>query len=143
MNLSKKIIDTEDLTTLENLLQKKYSQYLQDKFFSIESSFKEDGVYATVILSNPDQSFYYPVEGRINHIDQDLEKKEAALFLIDFIDTYMEEYITENEDLFLNIDWNDFEYEGTTFQLKGQIKNLLLENKADELLGNLEILEPN
>ena len=60
---------------------------------------------------------------------------EAALFLIDYIDTYFEEFLLEeDEELYLPIDWAKHTYEAVEFEVKGQIKNEKLEDMADDLL---------
>lgn len=134
MTQNSKIPSTEELRSLGQLLHNKYGQYIDDKTFLVEAKLENEFVYATVTLKNQDCSFYYPVETRIDFKKEELSVNEATLFLIDYIDSYFEAYITEDEDLFLNIDWTEHNYSATSFQIKGQILNQKLENLADELL---------
>lgn len=129
-------LEETDHTYLADLLNNKYDNYLLGKLFSVDSHFVEDeqGVYVTVTLTNGDQSFYYPVEARMDIDAEDMAKKEAAFFLVDYIDTYFEEYLLEEEDLFLTIDWSPQDYDAVKFQMRGQIRNLKLEKMADDLL---------
>lgn len=130
-------LDPSDHSFLADLLNRKYENYLLGKLFTVTSHFipSEQGVYVQVVLANSDQSFYYPVEARVAIDDEELTKKDAAFFLVDYIDTYFEEYLMEEEDLFLTIDWSPQEYDAVAFQMRGQIRNLKLEKMADEWLG--------
>lgn len=130
-------LEPSDHSFLADLLNRKYENYLLGKLFAVDSHFvaNEQGVYVQVTLANADQSFYYPVEARVNIDAEELGKKDAAFFLVDYIDTYFEEYLMEEEDLFLPIDWSPQEYDAVSFQMRGQIRNLKLEKMADEWLG--------
>lgn len=125
-------IDQETCDALAAAMQTKYRMALGERRFGIEANIRGRGVFVKVILQNPDRSYYYPVEGRMLFEQEEMKSAEAALFLIDYIDTYFEEYLLEeDEELFLPIDWADHQYEGVSFQLKGQILNLKLEELAD------------
>lgn len=128
-------VTNEECQELAETMMKKYRIALKDRSFSIRSSLQGKGVYVTVLLANPEQTYYYPVEGRVMYAEEEMTPRDAALFLIDYIDTYFEEYLLEeDEDLFLPIDWTDHEYEAVDFQMKGQILNRKLESLADEWL---------
>lgn len=131
-----KALDPSDHAFLADLLNRKYENYLLGKLFSVDSFYvaKEQGVYVQVTLANKDQSFYYPVEARLDTDAEELTAKDAGFFLVDYIDTYFEEYLMEEEDLFLTIDWSPQEYDAVKFQMRGQIRNLKLEKMADDLL---------
>ena len=120
---------------LAQMLETKYGAYLGNRTFIITSEMKDGGVFVTVLLKNPDDTFYYPVEARMNHVAQELLAKRAGVFLIDYIDAYFEEYFTEeDENLFLPIDWADMQWDTVDFQIRGQILNLKVERMADALL---------
>lgn len=129
-------IDQETCDALAAAMQTKYRMALGERRFAVEASIKGRGVFVKVTLQNADRSYFYPVEGRILYEQEEMKSGAAALFLIDYIDTYFEEYLLEeDEDLFLTIDWADHHYEGVNFQLKGQILNLKLEELADQWLN--------
>ena len=130
-------IDQEFLSEMTDLLNNKYQSVLFDgKKFEIKTKYEYEILTVSVILSNPDKSYYYPVEARIQNKKEELTPLEAATFLIDFIDLYFEEYLFEDENLFIPIDWTPFSYDAVDFQLKGQILNLKLEQEADKLIQN-------
>jgi hypothetical protein len=132
------LLSQEEMNALADQMNKKYGNYVGNRSFKVECDIGPSEAHATVVLSNSDESFYYPVEARLNYIDEEMSKRSAALFLIDYIDVYFEEYLTEDEQIFLNIDWTKHEYEAVNFEIKGQILNLKLERLADELLKSSE-----
>jgi len=133
--LAPEFLTDAECVELAETMVKKYRIAMKDRTFSIRASVQGKGVYVTVILANADQSYYYPVEARVMYAVEELEPREAALFLIDYIDTYFEEYLyEEDEQIYLPIDWADHEYEAVTFQIRGQILNQKLDALADQWL---------
>jgi hypothetical protein len=126
-------ISVKECSALSNLMEKKYASFLSQRSFETEVTKDARGVYAKVTLKNATGSYFYPVEGRIAHLDHDMSARDAGLFLLDYIDAYFEEYFREG-DVYLPIDWSNYEHDGVPLQLKGQILNLEAERLADELL---------
>jgi hypothetical protein len=130
-------LNEEDCEALAKAMESKYAMALKGRTFKVEADVRGRGVFVKVILSNQDRSYYYPVEARVLYEKEEMQRGEAALFLIDYIDAYFDEYLTqENEEIYLPIDWADFQYEAIDFQMRGQILNLKLEELAEELLRN-------
>jgi hypothetical protein len=117
---------------LVDLLTRKYRSYIGGKFFTVNAEPHMGGVAVSVILRNQSRSYFYPVEARIRHGEANLTETEAALFLVDYIDVYFDEFFRAGGEVYLPIDWADFTYGGKTFQLRGQILNLELEQMADD-----------
>ena len=140
----KDLLAEADLDFLASCMDKKYAMHLSGRGFKIKNWQADEGVYVEVTLAHKDRSFVYPVSGRIKHKQEEMSEREAALFLIDYIDSYFEEFWQEDEDLFIPIDWTNFDYEAVDFQLRGQIFNEKVESMADELLGKHPMLQdPN
>jgi hypothetical protein len=130
-------LNQEDCDALAKAMESKYAMALKGRSFKVEAEVRGRGVFVKVILSNQDRSFYYPVEARVLYEKEEMQRGEAALFLIDYIDAYFDEYLTQaHEEIYLPIDWADFQYEAIDFQMRGQILNLKLEELAEELLRN-------
>jgi hypothetical protein len=128
-------LDQDDCEALAKAMESKYAMALKGRNFKVEAEVKGRGVFVKVILSNQDKSYYYPVEARVLYEKEELQRGEAALFLLDYIDAYFDDYLTqENEEIYLPIDWADFQYEAIDFQMRGQILNLKLEELAEEFL---------
>jgi hypothetical protein len=131
---SEKKLTAEECVALADTMRRKYSSFLKDRYFELSVRSDRQGTYATVLLRNERGSFYYPVEGRIADIDHHMSERDAGLFLIDYIDSYFEEFFRENGEVYLPIDWASFDWEGVPLQLKGQILNLEAEQLADRWL---------
>lgn len=131
---SSAIMSVEELLRLSQLMNKKYGGLIRDRSFSCHASRNGDVIEATVTLANKDRSYCYPVEGRLMLSSNSLEPVAAALFLIDYIDVYFDEYLRDGGDALLPIDWADFEHDGVGLQVRGQVLNLKLEAEADRLL---------
>ena len=137
-------LTVEDCEALAKAMQMKYRMALQGRTFTVSAEIKGRGVFVKVILAKDDQSFYYPVEGRILYEKEEMKPAEAAIFLVDYIDAYFEEFLLEDdEEIYLTIDWSDHQYEAVEFQLRGQILNLKLETMADEWLAQAEPQDPS
>jgi hypothetical protein len=128
------ILNIEETSNLVKILNTKYASYLRGRFFEIQANAERSIVSTTVLLKNRSESFYYPIEGNIDSKEENMTLKDAALFLIDYIDFYLEEFFKEDEGLYVTIEWSKQNFEEKTFFLKGQILNLERERLADQLL---------
>lgn len=130
------LLTHEELDNLVKIMNTKYASYLKDRFFEIDVQSSEDAVDVKICLRNQQDSYHYPVEGKLFFKEQNLNPKDAALFLIDYIDFYFDEFFKENGEVYLTIDWGKHNFESTDFYLKGQLFNLEREKLADELLNS-------
>lgn len=137
MEVSKEFVTEAECRDISSLMERKYATFMKQRSFETMVRKDGNGVYAKITLRNPSGSFYYPVEARIAHIDHDMSNHDAGLFLLDYIDAYFAEYFRENGEVYLPIDWADYESDGIPMQLKGQILNLEVERMADELLSGI------
>lgn len=128
-------LSEEDCKSLATAMNKKFSPFMRDRFFELQSKGDAGVVEVTATLRNQDGSFFYPVEGRLNSRDQGIKPDEAAGLLVDTIDQYYQEYLLNGGEVYLPIDWADYESDGIQMQLRGQIRNLVLEKMADDLLN--------
>lgn len=131
---SEPILTSTERAELVTIMNCKYAASLRGRRFSVEDECKSSFAQVTVTLSDEQRRFFYPVEGIMAHDEQGLEKKEAALFLIDYLDFYFIEYFQDDEDLYLPVDWDPRSFEGIEFRVRGQKRNLEKERLADEWL---------
>ncbi len=122
---------------IEKALYERHSQYLEeDERFEVKGFRSKTEVYTRVTLRNSDDSFYYPVECRIDLLSNSLPGPVAAQeLLLDFQDYYFGRYLREDRDLYLPIDWSEVKFDNYTIQVRGQIFNLQLERMADLILS--------
>ncbi|MEZ4742251.1 MAG: hypothetical protein R3B45_07375 [Bdellovibrionota bacterium] len=133
--LNSQVLNEDEISAIEKSLNTKFSLWLKERIFELTTSSLSDAVHVVLTLKNALMTYHYPVEARLMHKEQNVSKKEASLFLIDYIDAYFDEYFREDEQVYLPIDWKDFEYEGISFQIKGQILNSYMEKLADRILA--------
>jgi len=120
---------------ISGMLEKKYGSWLGQRYFEVSVNMESASVFVTVTLRNADKSFFYPIEGRMLHADQELKASDARDMLLDYIDSYIEEFLTGGEETYLPIDWANYECDGVELQLRGQILNIKLEQLADQLIN--------
>lgn len=132
------LLSADEQTQMLQIMNIQYAAFLKGRKFSLRAELEDGGVVAVqVVLSHASGTYSYPVCGRMQYQKENLDAKEAALFLIDYIDTYFDEFLREEENVFVPIDWTNFTCEGVTFQLRGQIVNPKMEALADSLLAEL------
>ncbi len=132
--MTQNLLSREILNNLENLLEKKHAIFINQRSFSISTTTDSDKVKVQVLLQSEDQAFYYPVEARMTPDLDEMTANESALFLIDYIDLYFEQFFEEGEELFLPIDWAKHNYDAIDFEIRGQIRNKKVEELADKIL---------
>ena len=124
----------EECEMLASVMNTKHAAFLSGRSFSLSAFELEGALYATALLSNGDQTFYYPVETRIDYNAEEMGTREAFMFLVDYMDSYFEEHLTESDELMLPIDWTNHQYDAIDFQIRGQIFNKKIEDMALALL---------
>ena len=122
-------------TEVAQLLQEKYSQGTRGRIFQVGASVHGPIVSVVVTLRNEVGTFVYPVEGRLDSTDIELSLREAVYFLWDYIGHYFGEYFRADNELYLPIDWADYECDNISFQMRGQIVNEAVDRMADDWLA--------
>ncbi len=133
------IFDSKDCQQIVKYLDKKFAPFLNDEKFEISSGYKNDQVQLTMILRKSDDSFFYPIESVFVY-DETVDEsdrpapEDLALVMLDYLTIYFEEFLGENRQVFLPINWSVHQSEDLTFFLRGFTRNLKLEQDADALL---------
>ena len=129
------LLAEKEILDLTRILNLKNGSYLKDRTFKVDFCESENEILASITLMNPQKTFFYQVESRVSVRELgDFSSRDSLLLMFDYMDLYFEEFFREEENLFIPIDWSDREFEGLSFQMKGQVKNLHCEFLADELL---------
>lgn len=132
-------LNTQEQDQVLKSLQGKYAAFTGNRTFALDGETDSQIVSMTLTLKSDDESFFYPVEGRIAYREEGLSQKAATGALLDVMDSYFQEYLVSEGEVLLPIDWQDYESaDGRKLQLRGQVRNLKLEKMADELLAGLE-----
>jgi hypothetical protein len=136
MNQNEAFISSTECQELAKIIDRKFAGHIGSRYFEVTATRDENGVYAKITLRNDKGDFVYPVEGRVAHASHSMSHLEAVYFLFDFISSYFDEYFSEGGEIFLPIDWADYECESIPIQVKGQIVNLHMEQMADKILAS-------
>lgn len=134
-NSDRIVLTDAECRELATVMNRKYAGYLGARSFEISVTMDDNGVFVKVLLRDPEGTYYYPVDSRMNVAKAKMDRREAAMLMLDYSDMYFDEYFQQGEDVYLPIDWSSHECEGVTFEMKGQIQNLKLEGEADEILS--------
>jgi hypothetical protein len=128
-------VSSEEIHDLTRILNTKHAASLRDRRFSIDVQTFKGQAQVTVTLANASESFYYPVEASLDASIEEISVRDAALFLIDYIAFYFEEFFATDESTYLPIDWADYVFEDVKLKMRGQLFNRERERIADQLLG--------
>jgi hypothetical protein len=121
---------------LLDLMCSRHSLYLEDEIFELKSGFNQEQLQIEICLKKNDTSVIYPIEIVCIHQDYpDLKMEEILLSIIDYIDLYWTEYFNSERNIYVPLDWSEYQFEGVTFFLRGFIRNLSLEKQADFFLN--------
>lgn len=121
------------------LLNTKYRSLLDNERFVVESGFDAHQVQIKVTLERNDQSVFYPIE--LIHVRETPDNSatnaptvdELASLMLDYIDVYWQEYLSDGRDVFVPLAWDKHTCEGVEFFIRGFVRNRSLEQQADEL----------
>lgn len=135
--LKNEVWDKESKKNLERALTKKHELYLREEQFLLDAYYGEGQIQLSVTLKKADDSMVYPIE--CIHVFSDKtpplkEIQNTAGIILDYIDCYWLEFFENDRQVFLPLDWSHHESNGHTFYMRGFIRNLILENEADQLL---------
>ena len=127
---------------IASLLQERHGKYLkEDEFFEVSGYTSYGEVFTQVTLRNRDESFFYPVECRVELAEIELNEEGARDLLLDFQDYYFGRFLSEGRDIFLTIDWSAYQFDVWTLYARGQILNRKLERLADLWLAGEGVSE--
>jgi hypothetical protein len=129
----------EEVLKINSLLNTKYRSVLNNERFSVESGYDGQQVQIKVTLERIDKSVFYPIELLYVRDSADgfgqaqPSMDELASLMLDYIDVYWQEYLSDGRDVFVPLAWDKHSCEGVEFYLRGFIRNRSLEQQADEL----------
>lgn len=139
---TKEIFNADEVKKICQHLNRKFASFLNDEFFNLQSGYKGNQFQIKLTLSNKDHTFFYPIEAicipETDSTEEETETVDAsdiALLMVEYLTLYFEEFLSEDRNVFLPIDWSVHQSDDTTFFLRGFVRNLKIEKIADELLN--------
>ena len=126
------IFSERDLAQLNDRFNSRYHDRRGDRSFTINAKCYDDKVWMQTLLRNNSDTFHYAVE---TYTSKNKHPRAQAFFLLAYMDAYWDEYFSEDEGVYLPIDWTEHCYQEEKFFIKGQVLNLKAEKLANDLLG--------
>jgi hypothetical protein len=128
-----------EVSKISSLLNTKYGSLLENERFIVESGYDAQQVQIKVTLERTDKSVFYPIE--LLHVRDEGDEQgqtnptadELASLMLDYIDVYWQEYLSDGRDVFVPLAWGKHSCEGVDFYIRGFVRNRSLEQQADEL----------
>ncbi|MEE2961583.1 MAG: hypothetical protein VYA34_12640 [Myxococcota bacterium] len=105
-----------------------------DENFSIAADALGTEVVVRLDLGDVKADYLYKIEVGIDHDRFSLSRSEALDVLLNVIDVYLEDYLTEGRRSNLPINWRPSEYDRMEIQIRGELLRPRLEAMADEWL---------
>ncbi len=129
-----KVWSDETTASISELLEKKHSPFLEGEEFLVESGRNLDQIQIQINLRKKDGSIEYPIEC-VYPVDSanDRDPSDVAYLMLDYLDVYWHEYLSDGRDTFFPIDWSKHTCEGVEFFVRGFVRNVKLEREAEKL----------
>lgn len=124
----------EEILNIQSLLNKKHSLYLDDEEFILEIGTSKEQIQLKIALNKKNNNVSYPIECIYLKETAKEEEQDIVLKMIDYLDIYWANYFSEERNVFVPIDWSKHEFEGVSFYVRGFLRNIELENAANEFL---------
>jgi hypothetical protein len=138
---AKPFLEPVVLGSICSLMIKKYISHLNDETFEMEAQRAEDWIQIRQTLKSFDGSKAYPVEviipfelGGAASVEE-IRAAELVDLVVDYMDSYWAEYLTDGRDTFLSVDWAPHTIDGQPFFMRGSQHNVALEKMADDFLA--------
>ncbi len=125
----------EEILNIQSLLNKKHSLYLDDEEFILEVGTSKEQIQIKIVLIKKNNIASYPIECIYLKETAKEEEQDIVLKMIDYLDIYWANYFSEERNVFVPIDWSKHEFEGICFYMRGFLRNIELENAANEFLN--------
>ena len=124
-----------------SLMIRKYISFLRSETFEMEVQRTDDWIQVRQTLSALDNSsscvveVVFPFEEGSGADNDQIVACEMVDLVVDYLDNYWKEYLTDDRDTFLSLDWSSHTWEGKSFYIRGSQHNVALERMADDFLA--------
>jgi hypothetical protein len=134
-------LEPEVLNSICALMIKKHIPFLKNETFEMDVLKSEDWIQIRQTLKSLDGSQAYPVEVLVPFEEvkglksEEVRAAELVDLAVDYLDSYWNEYFSDDRDTFLSLDWSTHEIDGLTLFMRGSKHNVALEKMADDFLA--------
>lgn len=139
--MAKAMIAAVEKRKILDLLVERHRAALRDEILELEVSQAGQGGQAgeelvvALILKREDRTAVYRMEATIERSQYPaMSDSEALDHSLDFLDWYLGEYLREDRNVFLPLDWKPHQYGDIQVLARGDLTNELLDEAADAWL---------
>lgn len=118
-----------------NLLNERHGGSLRDERFELEARREDGDAIVSLVLRSDDRTHVYTMEAVILREKYPaLSELQAVDIALDFLDWYVGEYLREDRDAFLPLDWKAHQFGDLEVMARGELRNEFLDDAADAWL---------
>lgn len=117
------------------LLNERHGGSLRDERFELEARREDGDAIVSLVLRSDDRTHVYTMEAVVLREKYPaLSEPQAVAISLDFLDWYVGEYLREERDAFLPLDWKVHQFGDLEIMARGDLRNEFLDDAADAWL---------
>lgn len=117
------------------LLAERHGGSLRDERFELDARREAGDAVVRLVLRSEDRTSVYTMEAVVLREKYPaLSEKQAVDLSLDFLDWYVGEYLREERDAFLPLDWKPHTWGDLEVMARGELRNEFLDDAADAWL---------
>lgn len=133
--MARPLITSEEKHQLLQLLNERHGKWLRDEAFEVSARTMQNMVVAKLILRRRDRTSVYEMEAAVDSDDPRVRSKREAIDLaLDFLDWYLGEYLGQQRQVLLPLDFKPHRFGEFEVLARGDIHNEVLDDLADAWL---------
>jgi hypothetical protein len=128
-------LDPNTRTRALALLDERHGSSLRNERFELDAVREDGDVIVRLVLRSDDRTHVYTMEATILREKYPaLSESQAVDLSLDFLDWYVGEYLREERDVFLPLDWSPHQLGDLEVMARGELRNEFLDDAADAWL---------
>jgi hypothetical protein len=117
------------------LLVERHGAALRGERFELDATREDGDVVVRLTLRSDDRTHVYAMEAVVLRDKYPaLLESQATDLALDFLDWYVGEYLREERDAFLPLDWKPHQFGDLEVMARGEVRNEFLDDAADAWL---------
>jgi len=127
-------LSQDNLRALTETLTRRFSAEIDREAFALTCEGDDEGLVLTCRLARDDRRGAYTVEvhSPVAHFENRTAARDEAVDAVGYV---VEQYFSSGREVIPPLDWQPFSFGGPEVYIRGDLKNELLEDAADQLLA--------
>lgn len=132
---NKPVLDPLYKQKVLRLLNERHGQSLRSERFELEARREGDEAVVKLVLRSNDNTSVYTMEAAVESSKYPaLTEAQAVDITLDFLDWYVGEYLREEREALLPLDWKSMRFGDLDVMARGDLRNEFLDDAADAWL---------